>query len=58
MNSDRWTIPVNLIVSKIAKFGSFPASYFVGGGAFVESPPGGPEWKLRTGITILLPVKN
>jgi hypothetical protein len=58
VDEDRWTVPVNLVVSKVSHFGSFPASYAIGGGTYVESPPGGPEWKLRTAITILLPTKK
>ena len=54
-DEDRWTIPVNFVVSKVASFGPFPASYALGAGAFVEKPEGGPEWKLRAAITLLLP---
>jgi len=55
---DKWTIPVNFLVSKVAGFGPFPASYVLGVGAFVEKPEGGPEWKLRAAITLLLPNKK
>jgi hypothetical protein len=58
VDEDRWTVPVNLVVSKVSHFGSFPASYALGGGTYVESPPGGPEWKLRAAITLLLPTKH
>jgi hypothetical protein len=57
-DGEKWTIPVNIIVSKVATFGPFPASYALGGGAFVEKPEGGPEWKLRAAITLLLPNKK
>jgi hypothetical protein len=31
---------------------------FAGGaGVYLESPSGGPEWKLRTAVTFLLPGK-
>jgi hypothetical protein len=55
---DKWTVPVNFIVSKVASFGPFPASYALGAGAFVEKPEGGPEWKLRAAVTLLLPNKK
>ena len=58
VDEDRWTVPVNLVLSKVSHFGTFPASYFIGGGPFVVSPPGGPEWKLRAGLTVLVPRKS
>jgi hypothetical protein len=33
----------------------FPASYQIGFGAFAAHPAVGPSWKIRGGITILLP---
>ena len=54
-SGDEWSVPLNMIVSKMAKFGPFPASYGGGLGVYLASPPGGPEWKLRTIVTILLP---
>ena len=48
-------MPINISVSKLSKFGLFPASYAVGGGVFVEKPEGGPSWKLRVVATLLLP---
>lgn len=53
--SDKWTVPVNLIFSKLSSFGPFPASYSFGAGVFVAHPEVGPTWKLRGAITILLP---
>jgi len=54
-SGEEWTIPINVNVSKITKFGPFPLSLGGGAGYFIESPPGGPEWKLRFQATILLP---
>jgi hypothetical protein len=51
----RWTVPINLSLGKLSSFGVFPASYQVGVGAYVEHPSIGPSWKVRGGITILLP---
>src|SRR5262245_2716688 len=56
-DGEEWSIPLNFIVSKVSKFGSLMASYAGGAGVYLESPSGGPEWKLRTAVTFLLPVK-
>lgn len=56
---DTWTIPINVIVSKLSSFGAFPASYFIGLGVFAASPEvGGADWKLRAGLTVLMPRKK
>lgn len=57
-SGERWTVPVNFMVSKLSTFGQFPASYQVGVGAYVESPSGGPNWQLRATIAILLPKRS
>src|SRR5262245_54750696 len=57
-SGDEWTIPLNVLISKLAKFGPFPASYAAGAGVYLDSPPDGPEWKIRTAITLLLPAKR
>lgn len=54
----KWTVPVNLIFSKLSSFGPFPASYAFGLGVFAAHPETGPTWKLRGAITILLPRKK
>jgi hypothetical protein len=54
-DDDRWTIPINVVASKLSSFGEFPASYAVGIGSFVAHPDLGPTWKLRGAVTILLP---
>ena len=54
----KWTVPINLIFSKLSSFGPFPASYSFGGGVFVAHPDNGPSWKIRSAITILLPRKK
>ena len=54
-DDDRWTIPINVLASRLSSFGEFPASYVVGFGTFVAHPDLGPTWKLRGAITILLP---
>src|SRR5262245_7972962 len=54
-DDDRWTIPINFIVSKLSSFGTFPASYQMGFGAFPVHPEVGPSWKVRAAIVLLLP---
>jgi len=55
VEQDRWTVPVNLIFSKLSSFGPFPASYQFGLGVFAAHPDTGPTWKIRAAIVILLP---
>jgi hypothetical protein len=57
-SGNKWTIPVNFSVSKLARFGPLPASYQAGAGYYVEAPEGGPDWQLRATITLLLPRKE
>lgn len=54
-DDDKWTVPINVLVGKLATFGPFPASYQFGVGAFPAHPEVGPSWKLRAAIVILLP---
>jgi|SRR5215471_8599919 len=51
----RWTVPINFVTSKLATFGTFPASYQLGFGAFPVHPDVGPSWKIRAAIVILMP---
>lgn len=53
----KWTIPINVAVSKLASFGPFPGSYGAGIGYYLEKPEGGPDWQLRGSITVMLPKK-
>ena len=54
-NDDTWTIPINVLVAKLATFGPFPASYQAGLGVFPVHPDLGPTWKLRVAIVLLFP---
>lgn len=54
----KWTVPINILVSKLSSFGVFPASYQIGFGGFVAHPDIGPSWKIRGAIVILLPRRN
>lgn len=55
VDDGRWTVPINVVVSKLSTFGAFPASYQFGAGAFVAHPDTGPTWKVRGAIVLLLP---
>jgi len=57
-SGEEWTIPIIFQYTKLAKFGPFPAAYQVGIADYLESPDGGPSWKLRTTFTLLLPRKK
>jgi hypothetical protein len=54
-DTDKWTIPINLLVSKVSSFGMFPASYQIGFGGYPVHPDVGPSWKVRGAIVLLLP---
>lgn len=54
----KWTVPVNVLFSKLSSFGPFPASYSFGLGVYAAHPETGPTWKLRGAITLLLPRKK
>ena len=54
-DTQKWTVPINFIVSMLSSFGPFPASYAIGVGGFPAHPDVGPSWKLRGVITLLLP---
>jgi hypothetical protein len=57
-DDDKWTVPINLLASKLSSFGPFPASYAFGVGFFPAHPDTGPTWKIRAAIIILLPHKR
>jgi len=54
-DGERWTVPINVLLSKVTKLGPFPFSVLGGAGYYVETPTGGPDWKLRTAFTLILP---
>jgi hypothetical protein len=55
VDDGRWTVPIAVSFSKLSSFGPFPASYQFGGAGFAAHPDGGPSWKVRGAIVILLP---
>jgi len=54
-DGEKWTVPVNLQVSKVTRLGRRPMSIGLGAGYFVEKPEGGPSWKLRALVTLIFP---
>jgi hypothetical protein len=54
-SGQKWTVPINFLVSKVSKFGPFPFQMAGGWGYFVDSPDIGPDRKIRIAFTILLP---
>jgi hypothetical protein len=54
-SDQKWTVPINFLIAKLSTFGTFPASYQLGFGAFAIHPDIGPSWKVRGAIVILLP---
>jgi hypothetical protein len=51
----QWTVPLNLSISQVVKFGSQPMQFAIGPRYYAESPPGGPEWGVRFTMTFLFP---
>jgi hypothetical protein len=55
--SNEWTVPINLGVSQVFKIGGQAMSFQVGGKWYAEAPEGGPDWGIRTTLTLLFPRK-
>lgn len=54
-NAEQWTVPINVMVSKLTSIGKQKASFQVGGRYYAEAPEGGPDWGLRFNVTFLFP---
>jgi hypothetical protein len=54
-SGEEWTVPLIISASKVTRLGPFPFSFAIGAGYYVESPSGGPDWKLRFTATLILP---
>jgi hypothetical protein len=52
---DEWTVPIKASISKVTKLGPFPFSVAGGFAVYADAPKGGPEWKLLTSFTLILP---
>lgn len=53
--NEEWTVPLNLMVAQLMKFGKMPIQFQIGGRYYAESPAGGPDWGLRFTVTFLFP---
>jgi hypothetical protein len=51
----RWTVPINFLVSKLTKLGPFPFSIQAGGGYYAAKPDIGPNWRMQLAFIVLLP---
>jgi len=51
----QWTVPIHFVVRQLFEFGDERVSVALGFRYYADAPPGGPEWGLRLGITIVLP---
>jgi hypothetical protein len=54
-SGQQWTVPLILQVSKVTRLGPFPFSMGAAYGYYLETPDGGPSWKLRMNFSVLLP---
>jgi hypothetical protein len=54
-SGNTWTVPIIVQVSQLLRLGRRPISVGLAYGNYVESPDGGPNWKLRASLTLLFP---
>ncbi len=54
-HNSQWTVPINLFVSQLVKFGKTPVSLGLGLKYYAEAPSGGPDWGVRFIVTPLFP---
>lgn len=55
--NEQWTVPINVVFSKVARVGSHTMSFAGGVRGYVDSPRGGPDWGVRLVVTLLVPEK-
>ncbi len=53
--NEQWTVPLNLMVQQLVKFGKQPVALTVGGRYYADKPEGGPDWGLRLAVILLFP---
>ncbi|NMN73970.1 transporter [Rhizobium sp. 57MFTsu3.2] len=54
--SNQWSVPINVSVSKLVTFDKQPVSFQLGARYWAESPEGGPQgWGVRAAMTFLFP---
>ncbi|MEW6368399.1 MAG: transporter [Acidobacteriota bacterium] len=57
-SGEQWTVPIIFQASKLTQLGPIPMSVAVGYAYFADKPDGGPSWKIRSSVTLLLPAKK
>ncbi|MTH77094.1 transporter [Paracoccus aestuariivivens] len=54
--NEQWTVPINMQVSKLVKFGAQPVSFQMGARYWADAPENGPDdWGMRASVTWLYP---
>jgi len=53
--NEQWTVPINLMYSKVTKIGGQMISFAGGGRWYADKPEGGPDWGARFVVTFLFP---
>ena len=54
--SEQWSVPINVTVSQLMKFGNQPVQFGVGVRYWVDSPAAGPQgWGFGAFLTFLFP---
>lgn len=51
----KWTVPINGMISKVTRLGNRPISLQLGPRFYVESPDAGPTWGFRAALTLIFP---
>jgi hypothetical protein len=53
--ASEWTVPLNVTLGQIVRFGSQPVQFTIGARYYADSPAGGAEWGVRFVVTFLFP---
>jgi len=54
-HNSQWTVPINLSITQLLKFGKMPVSMALGVKYYAEGPSGAPDWGIRFVVTPLFP---
>jgi hypothetical protein len=55
--NEQWTVPINIVYSKVTRIGGQMVSFAGGVRGFADAPRGGPDWGVRFVVTFLVPEK-
>jgi hypothetical protein len=55
--AEQWTVPLNLVYTKVFALVGQPMSVQFGGRYYAEKPDGGPDWGVRATFTLLFPTQ-